>query len=166
MLPLFSFDTIAMVSIALAGFSGLTAAFRSRPMQEWVEWERIWFWYILIWSIGALMFSLLPAVLGGLGIASSLVWTVCSVSLALFILAGLALGARRGIKLHGHGVFHPRWAATAATLLPAISAIALLFCSVAGVLVSPWGAYQLALFLILGQACGCFFLFLRYPLSG
>ena len=165
MLPQFSFDTIAEVSVALAGFSGLAAAFRTRRMRDWAEWERIWFWYILTWSFGSLLFSLLPAVLGGLGLAPSGAWALSSLFLALFILAAIGFGARRGSQLHRLGSFHPRWGATAAALFPAVGAAALLVCSVAGAGVSPLGAYQLALFVTLGLACGSFFLFLQYPLS-
>jgi hypothetical protein len=134
-------------------------------MRDWAEWERIWFWYILIWSFGSLQFSLLPAVLGGLGVRPSGAWAFSSLFLALFILAAVGLGARRGRQLHRLGAFHPRWGATAAALLPAVGAAALLVCSVAGVGVSPSGAYQLALFVTLGLASGSFILFLQYPLS-
>ena len=165
MLPQFSFDTIAEVSIAIAGFSGLAAAFRTRRMRDWAEWERIWFWYILTWSFGSLLFSLLPPVLGGLGLAPSGAWALSSLLLALFILGAVGLGARRGSQLHRLGSPHPRWGATAAAALPALGAAALLLGSVAGVGVSPLGAYQLALYVTLGQACGTFLLFLQYPLS-
>ena len=142
MLPQFSFDTIAEVSVALAGFSGLAAAFRTRRMRDWAEWERIWFWYILSWSFGSLLFSLLPAVLGGLGLVPSVVWSLSSLLLALFILASVGFGARRGSQLHRLGVLHPRWGTTAVALLPALSAATLLVCSVAGVGVSPSGVYR------------------------
>jgi hypothetical protein len=158
-------DTIAQVSVAIAGFSGLAAAFRTRRMRDWVEWERIWFWYILTWSFGSLLFSLLPPVLEGLGLAPSGAWVLSSLFLVLFILAAVGLGARRGAKLHRLGTLHPRWGATAAAALPALGAAALLLGSVAGVGVSPSGAYQLALFVTLGQACFSFLLFLQYPLS-
>jgi hypothetical protein len=165
MLPHFSFDTIAEVSVALAGFSGLAAAFRTRRMRDWAEWERVWFWYILSWSFGSLLFSLLPSVLGGLGLAPSVVWSLSSLMLALFILASVGFGARRGRQLHRLGAFHPRWGTTAIALVPALSTAVLLVCSVTGIALSPSGAYQLGLFVTLALACGSFFLFIQYPLS-
>ena len=164
-LPEFSLDTIAEVSVALAGFSGLAAAFRSRTMREWMKWERIWFWYILAWSFASLLFSLLPAALGGLGVRPSSAWPLCNVSLAVFIAAAIGHGVRQGWRLHRIGVPHPQPLLTSAALLPAAAAVVLLLSSLAGFGPPPLGAYQYALFVTLGLACGSFLLFLQYPLS-
>jgi hypothetical protein len=163
--PEFSLDTIAEVSVALAGFSGLAAAFRSRNMRDWAEWERIWFWYILAWSFTSLLFSLLPAALGGLGIASASVWLFCNLSLAVFIGAALGHGTLRGQRLHRAGVTHPQPLLTSVAVLPAVAAVALLLLSLAGLGPPPLGAYQFALLVTLGLASGSFMLFLQYPLS-
>ena len=164
-MPEFSLDTIAEVSVTLAGFSGLAAAFRTRQMRDWAEWERIWFWYILTWSLGSLLFSVLPGVFGSLGVASAPGWALCSIFLALFIAGAVGLGARRGWRLYRLGILHPRSGITSAALLPAVGAIALLLLSLFGLGVPVFGAYQFALFVTLGLACGSFFLFLQYPLS-
>jgi hypothetical protein len=164
-LPQFSLDTIAEVSVALAGFSGLAAAFRTRSMRDWAEWERIWFWYILTWSLGSLLFSLLPGVLGGLGVGAAAAWPASNLSLGLFIAVGVAHGARRGLRLQRSGSVHPRGGLTSLALLPALAAVTLLLLSLLGIGSSPSGAYQLGLFVTLGLACGSFFLFLQYPLT-
>ena len=129
------------------------------------EWERIWFWYILAWSFVSLLFSLLPAALGGLGFGPSTAWPLCSVSLAIIIVVAISHGIRRGWRLHRSGVAHPQPLLTSATLLPAVAAVALLLSSLAGLGPPPSGAYQYALFVTLGLACGSFLLFLQYPLS-
>jgi hypothetical protein len=164
-LPEFSLDTIAEVSVALAGFSGLAAAFRRKSMREWAEWERVWFWYILAWSFVSLLFSILPAALGGLGIGPSSAWLFCNVFLAISIGVAIGHGVLRGLRLHCTGLAHPQPGLTSAALLPAVAAVALLLSSVAGVGPPPSGAYQFALFVTLGLACGSFLLFLQYPLS-
>ena len=164
-MPEFSLDTIAEVSVTLAGFSGLAAAFRTRPMRDWAEWERIWFWYIVTWSLGSLLFSLLPGVLGSLGVGPPVGWTLCAVFLALFITAAVGLGARRSWRLYRLGVLHPGSGIVSAAPLSLLGAAALLFLSLFGVGPPISGAYHLALFVTLGWACGSFFLFLQYPLS-
>ena len=164
-MPEFSLNTIAEVSVTLAGFSGLAAAFRTRQMRDWAEWERIWFWYILTWSLGSLLFSLLPGIFGSLGVPPAAGWALCSLFLALFIAGAVGLGARRGWRLYRLGVLHPRVGITSAALIPAVFAVASLLLSLVGVGVPVIGAYQFALFVTLGLACGSFFLFLQHPLS-
>jgi len=164
-MPQFSVNTIAEVSVALAGFSGLAAAFRTRQMRDWAEWERIWFWYILTWSLGSLLFALLPGVLDGLRVSPATSWVLCNVGLAAFILGAVGYGARRGLRLHRSGVSHPRAVVTSLALLPAIAAALLLVASLAASGPPAQGAFQLGLFITVGLACGSFFLFLQHPLS-
>ena len=62
-------DTIAEISVALAGFSGLAAAFRKRQFSEWTRRERLALWQILNWSVYTLFFALIPSAVLNLDIA-------------------------------------------------------------------------------------------------
>jgi len=74
------------VAVAFAGFSGLITAFLSRREAAWREVETLRFWQVLTYSLTALGFSLLPVLLDWGGLASRLLWSVSSGSLALGIL--------------------------------------------------------------------------------
>ena len=71
-------DVIAEISVALAGFSGLAAAFRKRQFSEWTRRERLALWQILNWSVFTLFFALVPSALLNLGIAQDTTWRLMS----------------------------------------------------------------------------------------
>jgi hypothetical protein len=60
-------DTIAELSLALAGFSSLLAVFRGGAIHGWHPRARMAFWILLSYSLGALIFALVPSLLQDLG---------------------------------------------------------------------------------------------------
>ena len=76
-----SYQTVAEISIAFAGFSGLVVAFRRHrgPLSH-VEKYRLQI--LLVLSFGAMMLSFLPELLSIAGLAASSVWRLSSAGLA------------------------------------------------------------------------------------
>lgn len=82
-----SHEVIAEISVALAGFSGMTAALQRRAQDGFTERDRLALRQMLTWSGLALVFSLLPAVLVELGISPEGTLAACSLGLGSLMLA-------------------------------------------------------------------------------
>jgi hypothetical protein len=95
-----SLEAIAEVSIAFAGFSAVIAIIRRAGAGAWLPQEIIGLWAMLGASVGSLFFSLLPLPLYHLGISDPSLWTVCSASLAVYVLTFYVL-ALRAVSRHG-----------------------------------------------------------------
>jgi hypothetical protein len=95
-----SLETIAEISIALAGFSGLIAMVRSGPVHDWHPRVRLAFWISLDWSVTAVVLSLLPSLLNPLGLSS---WSFLNGVAGLVLISGLALMLRSHMKLNLEG---------------------------------------------------------------
>lgn len=78
--------TIAEVSVAFAGFSGLIAIFSSATGHgpRLVDFPQ--FWFMIEISLATLFFSLLPLLLEQLGAPAELMWACASAAVALFLL--------------------------------------------------------------------------------
>jgi hypothetical protein len=76
------FLTIAEVSVAFAGFSGVVGIFRRRSVGEWQSGDIVRFWQMLEVSLSALIFSFLPFVFHHVGLSAAYTWAVCSCLLA------------------------------------------------------------------------------------
>lgn len=82
--------TIAEVSIALAGFTGVAVALRAgRGGLE--EHDRLGLIHILAGSGLGIVFSLLPSIIHALGVSETASWRVATGGLGVSILAGSAL---------------------------------------------------------------------------
>ena len=69
-----SLYNLAEIAIALAGFSGLVAVFRSERLGSWLPRERFLFWLLLAGALGTLFLALFPItlhLLAGCGKTSS-----------------------------------------------------------------------------------------------
>jgi len=82
-----SYEIIAEISIALAGFSGMVAALQRRAQDGLTERDRLALRQMLAWSALAFTFSLLPAALIDLGVSHERTLTTCSLLLGLLMLA-------------------------------------------------------------------------------
>jgi hypothetical protein len=90
--------TLAQVSVAFAGFSGIVTAFRRRSPGEWSDLDRFRFRFMVEFSLATLALSMLPLFLVELGLSEPRAWTVASLVLgggALSYLARSALQLRR-----------------------------------------------------------------------
>jgi hypothetical protein len=83
--PLDLLPTLAEVSVTLAGFSALLVVIR-RGESKWLPSEVVALYVMVGNSLAALLFSLLPLPLVYMGIPRAIVWSLCSVLLAVFIL--------------------------------------------------------------------------------
>jgi hypothetical protein len=74
--------TIAEISVAFAGFSGLIAIFSSTSGHGPQLAAFPQFWFMIEVSLATLFFSLLPLLLGEVGVPPRSVWAISSLALA------------------------------------------------------------------------------------
>lgn len=84
-----SLQSVAEISIAFAGFSGLVVALRKDP-GPLTEVQKYRLRVLLALSFGALFLSLLPELLSYLGVTEAMLWARASIAAALFSLVFLA----------------------------------------------------------------------------
>jgi hypothetical protein len=89
--------TLAQIGAAFAGFGGIVAALGARSIGELSIATRFRFRNLLIVSIGASLFALVPAMLEVAGARASLVWSLSSAVLGVCTLGNL-LAARHGAR--------------------------------------------------------------------
>jgi hypothetical protein len=82
-----SYEVIAEIAIALAGFSGVATALQRRAQDGFSERDRLALSQMLIWSGLALAFALLPGALVDSGISLDMAQRVCGFGLGLLMLA-------------------------------------------------------------------------------
>lgn len=84
------FLTIAEISVAFAGFSGVVVVMGRRSAGDWRTGETLRFWQMIEVSLTALVFSLLPIVFHHIGLPVAYTWASCSGMLAL--VSGIQMG--------------------------------------------------------------------------
>jgi len=84
-----SLQTIAEVSIGLAGFSGLAVALR-RNSGPLTEVEKFRLRILLTLAFGAMFLSFLPELLQGLGMKTAVIWICACAALAVYSIVFLA----------------------------------------------------------------------------
>jgi hypothetical protein len=89
--------TLAEVSVAFAGFSGVVAVFGRRDPSTWSVADRIRFSTLIEYSLFALFFCVLPSCLSTLHLPEEFVWCTASGFFAAYLLARnlLAIGRLR-----------------------------------------------------------------------
>lgn len=78
---------IAEVGVALAGFTGVIGALGMREHTALSEAARLQVWLMLEFSLGTVFFSLLPFAPANFGAADTLIWSISSGVMAVFMLA-------------------------------------------------------------------------------
>lgn len=157
---LVSLDTLAEISLGLAGFSGVAAALRPDSFSEWRPSTRMAFWAVLIESLAALFFSLLPSVLHHLGVADVSVWRTSSALLAAFMaIQSVGFGVR-GRQMAAVEAPPSAWRNRVIPVLVAVVATVVVL-NAFGVRGDPQlGPYFLGVVTLLGLGCSSFVLFL------
>jgi hypothetical protein len=91
-------STSAQIAIAIAGFAGVVAAFRSDSVHDWGEVERFWLRLLLINSILALGFSMLGLLFLAVELPLPATWRWSSGVAALFLVpyAGMIMKTLAG----------------------------------------------------------------------
>jgi len=92
--PSTALSASAQIGVAIAGFAGVVAAFRNKPVHDWGRVERFWLRLLLANSILPLAFSMVGLVV--LTVTSVLpgTWRWCSGFAALFLLFYAAMIVR------------------------------------------------------------------------
>jgi hypothetical protein len=95
--------SIAEISIGLAGFSGMVAAFVQHEGQRWRPEQKIRIVLLIALSFGMIVAALLPATLSGLSTSPAVVWGVPMIafsSLCIWLLFyWIRVSRRHGFKL-------------------------------------------------------------------
>lgn len=132
--------TLAEVSVAFAGFSGIVTAFRRRSPGEWSDLDRFRFRFMVEFSLATLALSMLPLFLAELGLSEGRAWSVASFVLGGGALAYLARSAWQLRRLLSAGEPVSRTlAAVSVGIGMAVAASA--FANAAGVFAHPSGVY-------------------------
>ena len=160
-------ETLAQVSVTLSGFSGVVVAFRSgasSTLDTWLPRERLIFWLLLVSSLSALFFSLLPLVLAAFRLAPLVVWRSTSLALAGFLAASVSAAWRsnRRLSATGHPSVIPHVWAVGGPLMVVVATLQLAN-ALGAFRGRAFGVYLLGPLLLLGMACLMFVAFLIYP---
>jgi hypothetical protein len=86
--------TLAEIAIALAGFSGIVAAFRISEAKAWSSTERRILWLLISDSFIVLFFSLLPLPLSLWNWSDAALWGLCNALLGSWFFIGDILALR------------------------------------------------------------------------
>lgn len=134
-------QTIAEVSVAFAGFTGVVVAFGRRPQQGSSAIDAHAFKAMLASSLQALLFSVLPFLLAASGLVEPVLWRLgCGL-----LLVGLAVGAFMDIRYAAQADRSEwiRFDRALQIVIPIFGAGALVAqaLGVAGVVVRPFAAY-------------------------
>lgn len=114
------------IGVALAGFSGITVAIGRRAQGHWDEVDRNRLQDLLIASLGAACFAILPIVLTKSGMTDGLALRFCSAVFALYLLVAAATILRGG----GGRLGYAAWI----LMIPMVLVIAMLGLAAAGIL--------------------------------
>jgi hypothetical protein len=95
--------TIAEVSITLAGFCGLVTILRGGRLDTWRPREQFTFWLLLAFTLGALIFGLLPSAVAMSGSENSTLWRISNGIFGGTLVAGLLTSSLLGRWLRQQG---------------------------------------------------------------
>ena len=90
MQPSEALSTVALVSVTVAGFSGVVAVFGGGPLHEWPRTDRFRLGLLLLFSLSPLALSLLGMSLEAAALPQSAIWRSASaVAAVVFLAAGM-----------------------------------------------------------------------------
>jgi hypothetical protein len=92
-------QTLAEVAIALTGFTGIVAALRSRTDKSLTGYVLVRFRILLVASLAAVTFALLPFLFHHLGASPSVTWSACSAAVAA-IMVPIAIHDTRAFRTY------------------------------------------------------------------
>jgi len=87
-------QTIAEISVAFAGFTGVVAAFGRGGAAPWTAGDRLRFRVMLGTSLAALSFAILPLIFYYLGVRGASVWSLSSFLLGIYLLGSAVFDVR------------------------------------------------------------------------
>lgn len=156
------FLTIAEVSVAFAGFSGVVAVFRRRSIGEWRSGDILRFWQMMEVSLSGVVFSLLPFVFHYSGLSAAATWAACSALLAFVSSVQMGRAVFRTVKAAGSdGSISLRF--TGLFLLIGVVIVLLQVGNVLGIVFNrAVGPYLVGVFWQLSLACVLFWRLLKF----
>lgn len=86
--------TLAEIAVAFAGFSSVVVLFRRSDQDRWEGFDRVRFRIMLLASLLAALFAVLPLPLQELGVPHDFIWMICSGGLALYVGGGAVVQFR------------------------------------------------------------------------
>jgi len=98
-LPIELLATFAQIAVAFAGLSALALVVVQLAGVRWQAQMTTGFWLLITWSLGAIVFSLLPLLLLQFGVSESVVVSVCSACLGIFVLVVIGSALRRDTRI-------------------------------------------------------------------
>ena len=98
-MPIELLSTFSQIAVAFAGLSALALVVVQLAGVQWQAQMTTGFWLLITWSLGAIVFSLLPLLLLQFGISESGVVSVCSAILGIFVLIVTGSALRRDTRI-------------------------------------------------------------------
>jgi hypothetical protein len=92
-------QTLAEVAIALAGFTGIFVALRDRSGQPLSGYALVRFRIMLLASLAAVAFALLPFLIFHIGFSPSATWSICS-AVVLFFMVPITIHDSRAVRTY------------------------------------------------------------------
>lgn len=98
-MPIELLATFAQIAVAFAGLSALALVVVQLAGVKWQAQMTTGFWLLITWSLGAIVFSLLPLVLLQFGISEAQVASISSACLGMFIFTVSGAALRRDTRI-------------------------------------------------------------------
>ena len=98
-MPVELLATFAQIAVAFAGLSALALVVVQLAGVKWQAQMTTGFWLLITWSLGAIVFSLLPLLLLQFAISENQTVSICSIFLGLFILFVIGSALRRDTRI-------------------------------------------------------------------
>jgi hypothetical protein len=96
--PTTALSVTAQIAVAIAGFAGVVAAFRSDPVHDWGQVEKFWLRLLLVNSILPLAFSMVGLFLLSVTYFAPAMWRWCSGLAALCLFPYLIMIVRTLVR--------------------------------------------------------------------
>lgn len=157
-----SYEVIAEIAVALAGFSGVAATLQRRAQHGFSERDRLALRQMLAWSGMALGFSLLPSALVAVGLSTEAALASCSGGLGLTMLVFSVFVLRRNRQVEHGGDRGPYPYLYAIVPLAVFAVIGALILNGLGVVALNPGIFQLGLLTCVGVGFTVFSAWLIY----
>lgn len=160
--PTAALGTSAQIAVAIAGFAGVVAAFRSDAVHDWGPVEKFWLRLLLVNSILPLALSLVGLFLLSVAADSPVIWRWCSGISTLFLLR-LAIMIVRTLAGFAPGLLEAAGGTrlTSYLLIATLSAVCALQLLNVALLAAFWPFFGA----IVAQLLGAMYQFVRLVLS-
>jgi hypothetical protein len=154
--------SVAEISVAFAGFSGIVAVIGRRATGEWSTGDVLRFWQMIEVSLLALIFSLVPFGFHYLGLSESDVWAASSGLLALASGLQTLRSLVRNLRAAGSDASLSLLFSATFFLIAAVVIVVLVLNALGIIFQRAVGPYLIGIFWQLLLACVLFWRLLKY----